>query len=151
MNPIASILSLDRTRCLINASSKKKALEIIAETIANTTTLEARDIFDGMVARERLGSTGLGRGIAIPHTRIDNINEPLGCFVSLQEGVEYHAEDNKPVDLLFALIVPTDATEEHLQLLAAIARLFRDETFNDKLRHCTSRTDLFQWILDAGN
>lgn len=119
---VQSFLSQHRTRSGVEAGSKKRALQILAQLIAeDQPTLSADDIFTNLVGRERLGSTGLGGGIAIPHCRINNCASTVGALIQLQSPIDYEAIDGQPVDILFALIVPEEAHDEHLQTLAAIA------------------------------
>lgn len=108
----------------LEIGSKKRLLETLAGLLAGANPrLTADLVFDRLLERERLGSTGLGHGIALPHARVKETAEPLGAFVSLAKGVDYDAADGEPVDLAFALLVPESATEEHLQLLAQLAGL----------------------------
>jgi len=96
--------------------------------------------------RERLGSTGLGHGIALPHARMAHVQRAVGAFIRLREGVGFDAIDDRPVDLAFALLVPQEATEEHLQLLARLATLFNDERFCDQLRQAQNAGQLLESI-----
>lgn len=95
-------------------------------------------VYERLLERERLGSTGVGHGVALPHARIDGLTRAYGAFVQLANGVDYDAIDNAPVDLVFALVVPREATDEHLQLLAQLAALFSDEGLCAKLREAGS-------------
>jgi len=130
-----AILSADRVASGISVTSKKKALEELSRLLANgTDKLSATDIFNGLTAREKLGSTGLGHGVAIPHGRMAGIANSVGAFVRLKHPVDYDAHDGQPVDLVFGLVVPVAATEEHLKHLAAIAEKFSEEEFCKKVR-----------------
>jgi len=132
---ISDIISPERVICDVDASSKKKALEQISDMLArNSTSVASQDIVDSLTARERLGSTGIGCGVAIPHGRIKNTDHAIAAFVQLHQGIDFDAADNQAVDLLFALLVPEESTNEHLQLLAQLAEMFSDEGFRAKLR-----------------
>ena len=100
-------------------------------------------IFDQLIAREKLGSTGLGKGIAIPHCRAANCQEPLGTLVTLEDPVDFDAPDDRPVDLLFVLLVPEAAHQEHLDILANIARLFSQPDYCERLRAAKSDAALY--------
>ena len=130
-----AILGADRVASGISVTSKKKALEELSRLLAKgTESLSATDIFNGLTAREKLGSTGLGHGVAIPHGRMAGIANSVGAFVRLKHPVDYDAHDGQPVDLVFGLVVPVAATEEHLKHLAAIAEKFSEEEFCKKVR-----------------
>lgn len=117
------------------ASSKKRILEQAARLLAaNVEEPAAEQIFERLLERERLGSTGLAGGVALPHARMPGISESRGAFLRLAEPVEFDALDGQPVDLVFALLVPEDATEEHLQLLARLAAMFNSEELRSRLR-----------------
>jgi len=142
---INSILSPGRTLCKIEGVSKKRALEILANTIAeDLPEIDADDLFRRLVARERLGSTGIGHGIAIPHCRVSNCTETLGALISLKDPIDFDAIDNEPVDLLFAMLVPEDADSEHLQTLASLASLLNKPEYCSRLRQTDSDSALYQ-------
>ena len=120
-------------------SSKKRLLEALAQLLASEHPgLSPDTVFERLLERERLGSTGLGHGIALPHARVREVKEALGAFVTTAEGVDYDAMDGEPVDLAFALLVPEEATEEHLRLLAQLAGLFSDPRVRKRLRDADS-------------
>lgn len=124
-----------RIRCAIDATSKKRLLEALAELLASSNPrLSGDQVFERLLERERLGSTGLGHGIALPHARAKEVAEAIGAFVSTARGVDYDAADGEPVDLAFALLVPETAAEEHLQILARLAGLFSDPLIRERLR-----------------
>lgn len=142
---IKNILSPGLTLCRVNTSSKKRTLEFIAEQVARQhPELDEGQIFNNLVARERLGSTGIGQGIAIPHCRLDDCTQVIGALITLDEGVEFDAIDNQPVDLLFTLIVPKEATSAHLELLSQLAEQFNRQSFCDALRECTDSLQLYE-------
>ena len=136
---ISEIISPDRVACDVAAGSKKAALELLAELIAGADPgLTQAEVFSSLLAREKLGSTGLGKGIALPHGRLKQGDSTLGAFVRLHSAVDYDAIDGAPVDLLFALVVPEESTQEHLDILARLAELFSNRTTLEKIRSAAS-------------
>lgn len=132
---LSDILSPDRIRLDSDATSKKRVLESASQLLAATDeTLSPRAVFDCLIAREKLGSTGLGHGVALPHGRLAGLEKTIAVFIRVPKGVDFDAPDNEPVDLVFALLVPEESTEEHLQVLANIARFFDAEGSRDALR-----------------
>ena len=119
------------------AHSKKKVLETLADLFAANNTLKAQTVFEQLLEREKLGSTGLGKGIAVPHCRIADLDEPLACLLRTKTGVDYDAPDGTPVSLFFALLVPESATDEHLQLLSDLAHRLSDPTCVKRLAQAT--------------
>lgn len=133
-------------------TSKKRLLESLGELLAEAATgLNADAVFERLLERERLGSTGLGHGIALPHARVDDVIAPVGAFIQLRAGVEFDAIDDRPVDLAFALLVPQEADERHLQLLAGLAEMFNQEALRNRLRNARSSAELLATLtsLDA--
>jgi PTS system nitrogen regulatory IIA component len=144
MQPLDDILTPARTLYHAPGSSKKKLFETIASAIAeDQLSLTGDEVFAQLIAREKLGSTGLGRGIAIPHCRVSNCTHPLGTLVTLEEPIEFDAPDDLPVDLLFVLLVPEEAHQQHLDILAGIARLFSQADFCDRLRAARDSEELY--------
>lgn len=132
---VSELLDINRISCEHHAASKKRVLEQLSELIAeNQTDLSQSQVFDSLISRERLGSTGLGHGVAIPHGRVKNNDKTVAAVIKLQEGIDYDAIDNNPVDLFFALLVPEESTDEHLQLLSQLAQMFSDSAFVARLR-----------------
>jgi PTS system nitrogen regulatory IIA component len=132
---IAHIIAADRVGLLRGINSKKRALEEISRLLASgTTSLPESEILASLVNREKLGSTGLGEGVAIPHGRVRGIDKSIGAFIRVEGGVDYEAVDGRPVDLIFGLLVPQDCTEEHLGTLAGLAEMFLDENFCSAMR-----------------
>ncbi|MCA1977815.1 MAG: PTS sugar transporter subunit IIA [Thiobacillus sp.] len=142
MNLIAPLVTTDTTLLDLSFTSKKKLFEHAADLFAGAYGLKSTDIFTSLFERERLGSTALGCGIAIPHGRIKGMKEARGAFYRLQTPLEFDAPDNQPVTLAFVLLVPKDANEQHLQILGELAQMFGDETMRDKLMHVASPTEL---------
>lgn len=145
---IKNILTPSRTLCGIEASSKKRALEIIANTIAaDMPEINADDLFRRLTSRERLGSTGIGQGIAIPHCRVDNCTQTLGALITLSEPIEYDAMDGEGVDILFAMLAPEDAQDEHLQYLATLANALSNDKFRETLRQAANSSALYEAVI----
>lgn len=148
MSILSKLLSPERILCHAEAGSKKRLLQTVAGMIADDQlSLDATEIFSQLVAREKLGSTGLGDGIAIPHCRIENCSHPLGMLVTLKTGVSFDAPDGGDVDLLFVLLVPNEAHQEHLDILADLARLFSQQQFCTQLRGAKTAETLYQTAL----
>jgi PTS system nitrogen regulatory IIA component len=134
------LIVADRIGHNLEISSKKRLLEVLGELLAGASpSLSSETVFERLLERERLGSTGLGHGVALPHTRIKEVTEAVGAFVQIREGVEFDATDNRPVDLAFALLVPEEANEMHLQLLAQLASMFSDQQLRQNLRGAASK------------
>ena len=131
MKAISEILPLSRVVLDMEASSKKRLFEQVAQLLHEQVGLPQSDVFDCLVARERLGSTGLGHGVAMPHGR--HVQAACGVFVRLKEAVDFDAPDNKPVSLVFVLLVPESATGEHLEILSHLAERFADKNVRDAL------------------
>lgn len=142
---ILDILSPDRVQAGVAAASKKRALEIAAKAVEKAlgTADAAPRIFDALLARERLGSTALGEGVAVPHCRLPGCDRTTGVLLQLAEGIDFDAPDSQPVDLLFILVVPDQATDEHLQLLGRVAGMFNDADTRQALREARSAADLY--------
>lgn len=146
---IAEVLSADRVAQGLTFTSKKKALEELAQILARGAQgVATSDILTSLSAREKLGSTGLGHGVAIPHGRIAGVQGSVGAFMRLKHPLDYDAHDGHPVDLIFGLLVPQGATEAHLKHLAAIAEMFSDESFCKRARAATDDKALYQLIAD---
>jgi PTS system nitrogen regulatory IIA component len=132
-----------RIGCKVEAASKKRVLEQLGQRLALAVPALTQDsVFDALLQRERLGSTGLGKGIALPHARMSQVAKAVGAFVQVSEGVDFDAVDNQPVDLAFAMLVPEEATDEHLKLLAQLAKMFSDTTFCNALREAETTEEL---------
>ncbi|WP_198147361.1 PTS IIA-like nitrogen regulatory protein PtsN [Gilvimarinus polysaccharolyticus] len=141
---IAQILSPERTLSLIEGVSKKRALEILANTIADSSPgLSADEIFRRLVAREKLGSTGIGHGIAIPHSRLPGCETTIATLITLKEPIDFDAIDGEPVDVIFAILVPDQANDEHLHTLAALASALNESTYRQTLRDADTSQALY--------
>lgn len=143
----SDFITLDRIGCGLEIASKKRMLQQLGEFLAaGQPGLVPAAVFDRLLERERLGSTGLGHGIALPHARMAQVRRAVGAFVQLRAGIDFDAVDDRPVDLAFALLVPQEATEEHLQLLAQLAAMFGNEDFCAALRQAQDAAQLLAAI-----
>ena len=122
----------------VRAPSKRQALTIVAEIAARHVDATAADIVAKLVARERLGSTGVGHGVAVPHARLKGLERMHGVFVQLDEPVDFGSVDEQPVDLIFALLAPADHPAEHLRALAKVSRALRQSDLREQLRQARS-------------
>jgi PTS system nitrogen regulatory IIA component len=149
---LSDILSPDCIQLDSDATSKKRVLESASELLAATDeNLSPRAVFDCLIAREKLGSTGLGHGVAIPHGRLAGLDRTIGVFIRVPKGVDFDAPDNEPVDLVFALLVPEESTEEHLQVLSNLAGYFNSERSRAALRAEGSPQKARELICQAGD
>ncbi len=146
---VSDLISVDRIDCDTEAGSKKRALELVSALIARGETgLADAEVFESLLARERLGSTGLSHGVALPHGRVKTSERTVGAFVRLRKGVDFDAVDREPVDLMFAMLVPEHSTDEHLQLLAQLAEMFSDADMRRRLREAAD-AEAVKRIIDA--
>ena len=144
---ISDLLSPERIRCDVHSSSKKRLLEIISRELArNSDDLRQREVFESLCARERLGSTGLGKGVAIPHGRVKGSHDVQASFIRLKKPLPFDAIDGEPVDLLFAIAVPENCNEDHLKLLAQVAELFSDPDLLMQLRAAEGSGNLLKLL-----
>ncbi|MGQ9426178.1 PTS sugar transporter subunit IIA [Gilvimarinus sp. F26214L] len=141
---LSTLISPSRCRNRIQGGSKKRVLELAARLIAaDYPALDADELFRQLIARERLGSTGIGNGIAIPHCRVENCANAVGGIITLEEAVDFEAVDDAPVDIVFVLLVPNEAQEQHLQILAALAQAFGQSENLQQLRAAESDQALY--------
>lgn len=146
-----NIADITRMDCIIldaSAGSVKRVLQIAAEHASDITSLTARELMDGLIARERLGSTSVGAGAAIPHARFDHVEEPVGIFLKLNQHVDVGAVDAKGADLFFCLIAPSKKEASHSRLLSRLMRLLGDPFTTQRLRECESAAQIYS-ILTA--
>lgn len=145
-----AILPPERTLFDVPGGSKKRVLEFFSTFIAqNTPSLDSQEVFARLIARERLGSTGIGNGVAIPHARSPHCKEPVAAFLRLAEPVDFDAIDGEPVDLVFVLLVPEEADAAHLALLAEVAGIMNDAETRSRLRGSHSQRDLHERLIEA--
>jgi nitrogen PTS system EIIA component len=145
---ISEIIAPERVAIDIDLSSKKAVLERLSNMLSSADPgLSAKAVFDSLLARERLGTTGLGAGIAIPHGRVATDAASIGAFIRTDNPIGFDAVDNAPVDLFFALCVPENANEEHLALLSELATKFSDGQFVEGLRNSADPSDVFRHLI----
>lgn len=146
---LIDLLAPSRVVAGASVSSKKKLLDLLAGLLADGggAALE-RQVFDSLCGRERLGSTGLGQGVAIPHGRTVGLPAAIGAFVRLDEGLDFSALDGRPVDLVFALAVPEHFSNQHLLLLSQLAEMFSDARFTEQLREAPDSASLYRLLSD---
>jgi PTS system nitrogen regulatory IIA component len=138
-----SLLTASAVVPALKVKNKKQALQELAARAAELSGRSDREIFDTLLQRERLGSTGVGRGVAIPHGKLAKLEELVGLFARLEKPIDFDALDGEPVDLLFLLLAPEGAGADHLKALARIARLLRDEKVAEKLRNAPDRDAIY--------
>jgi len=147
---IADLIGPDSVIADLRATSKKQALQELAERAATITGLHERQIFDVLLERERLGTTGVGNGIAIPHGKLPGLTKLHGVFARLSTPIDFESIDERPVDLIFLLLAPETAGADHLKALARVSRLLRDQSVCEKLRQ-TDSADALYILLTEGN
>lgn len=143
---LSDLLSPNAVESSLKASSKKQVLQALSERAAAITGLEERDIFSVVLERERLGTTGVGQGLAIPHGKLPGLEAIMGVFARLAKPVDFEAIDRQPVDLVFMLLAPERAGADHLKALARVSRLFRNTSICEKLRGSTDASALYALI-----
>ncbi len=145
---VEDLLSPRAVMAQLRAGNKKQVLLEIARRAATATGIAERQIYDVLAERERLASTGLGRGLAIPHGKLPGLDRLCGVFARLERPIPFDAYDNRPVDLVFALLAPADAGAEHLRALARVSRLLRDDAIRQKLRGADNPDALYALLTD---
>jgi len=166
MTDLPALLDSERIRCGCEIRSKKRALQTVAELLGESLrsrraapgadeggddepVVSDMNILDALINRERLGSTGIGHGIALPHARLAHIDEPLGALITLKQGVDFDSIDGEPVDIVFGLLVPEHCNDEHLKILAELARRFGDAQLRQTLRGCQGGDALLRELSGA--
>ena len=150
MSLISQLLPLSNVVVDLDASSKKRVFEQAGLLFENNQGIARSTVFDSLFTRERLGSTGLGQGIAIPHGRIKGLKDAAGAFLRLAAPVQFDAPDGRPVSMLFVLLVPEQANETHLQLLSELAQMFSDRVFREALQNAPDATQIHQMFMTWG-
>lgn len=143
---IGALISQDAVYIDVDVHSKKHAIQEVSAALAKRTGMPERAIFDTLLERERLGSTGVGNGVAIPHGKLADLDEIVGVFFRLRSAITFNSLDDQPVDLIFALLAPEDAGADHLKALAKIARVLRSPGLADELRDAASRGDAHYYL-----
>ncbi|MGH8660634.1 MAG: PTS IIA-like nitrogen regulatory protein PtsN [Burkholderiales bacterium] len=146
MSLIAKLLPLQDVVLDLEVGSKKRLFEQVGLLFENNHQIARSQVFDSLFAREKLGSTGLGRGIAIPHGRVKGLKEALGALVRTKLPIAFDAPDGQPVELIFVLLVPDRATDVHLQILSELAQMFSDKSFRERMRGATTAAEMHQLI-----
>ncbi|MCP4487224.1 MAG: PTS IIA-like nitrogen regulatory protein PtsN [Gammaproteobacteria bacterium] len=146
---ISALLSPERIFINTAISSKKKLLEFIADQVSSHYQLtQSGLLYSNLLNRERLGSTGLGKGFAVPHARLPDLDTAIGLFIKLDKPINFDAPDNQPVDLVFTIIIPDHATDQHLQTLSALAKVFSQPQICEAIRNATSSDEVVN-IIDS--
>ena len=148
MSLIAKLLPVQNVVLDLDVSSKKRVFEHAGLLFENNYNIARSQVFDSLFAREKLGSTGLGQGFAIPHGRIKDVKEAIGAMIRMREPIPFDAPDGQPVSLIFVLLVPDRATDLHLQILSELAQMFSDNTFRDQLLAAPSADGMHRLIAE---
>ena len=146
MNLIVQLLPLSNVIVEMDADSKKSVFEQVGLLFENNLHIVRSQVFDSLLIREKLGSTGLGHGVAIPHGRIKGLPEAAAALIRLKKPIPFDAPDGKPVYLLCVLLVPEKATNEHLQILSELAQMFSDKIFRESLLTCRDSTEMYRLV-----
>lgn len=148
MSLISKILTLENVLLDAESASKKRVFERVGLLFENSQKIARSQVFDSLFAREKLGSTGLGQGVAIPHGRIKNLRDAVAAFVKTENPIPFDAPDGAPVNLIFVLLVPERATDLHLQLLGELAQMFSDTSFRERLLASNDPAAIHQMFSD---
>ena len=148
MNLIAQLLTPSHVIVELDATSKKRVFEQLGVLFENTLHITHNQVFDSLFAREKLGSTGLGQGVAIPHGRIKGLRDAAAAFIRMKEPILFDAPDGKPVSLICVLLVPEKATDLHLQILSELAQMFSDKSLREGLLTGKDAIEVYQLISD---
>ncbi len=148
MNLIATLLPASNVMLDLDVSSKKRVFEQAGLLFENNHSIARSQVFDSLFAREKLGSTGLGQGVAIPHGRIKGLKEAVGAIIRMKQPIPFDAPDGQNVGLIFVLLVPDRATDLHLQILSELAQMFSDKPFRERLLGARSVAELHQLIIE---
>jgi nitrogen PTS system EIIA component len=146
MNLIAKLLAEPNVVIDLDVSSKKRVFEQVGLLFENNNSIGRSDVFDSLFAREKLGSTGLGQGIAIPHGRIKGLKEAVGAVVRMRQPIPFDAPDAQNVSIIFVLLVPDRATDMHLQILSELAQMFSEKPFREQLLAAPNAAELHRLI-----
>lgn len=147
---LSDILTISCTRCDVAINSKKRILEKICQLASNQVSeIEEDELLESLLDREKMGSTGIGNGIAIPHGRLPNANQAVAVLVTTNQAIDFDAIDNRDVDIFIALFVPENSCQEHLNTLQSIAKLFSDKKMIKQVRKCTDDQTLYNLIQQA--
>jgi len=140
---INDIISLDRTQCSVECQSKKRIFEVISEiAVKQSPELDQLEVLSSLLSREKMGSTGIGNGIAIPHGKIKGLSSMIAVIITSNQPIEFDAIDSQPVDIFFAILVPEEQTDEHLQALSGIAKKLSDKEIVKAVRQATTKNEI---------
>jgi PTS system nitrogen regulatory IIA component len=148
MNLIAKLLSPEDILLDVDAPSKTRVFEEVGRLLERRHGLSQMEVVDSLCAREKMGSTGLGQGVAIPHARVKSLHTAVAAYVRTSLPIQFDAPDGKPVSDMVVLLVPQHATEEHLQILASVAEMFADRPFREQLRMCVDASSVSRLFAD---
>lgn len=148
MADLGDLLTPDRVVLDVTAASKRQALKGLAQQSADVAHRPAADLLDALIEREKLGTTGIGDGMAIPHAKLEGLDRMVGAFMRLAQPVDFDSLDDQPVDLFFLLLAPADAATEHLKALSRVARIFRNADLCEQLRRETDHEKVFDLLTD---
>jgi len=148
MNLIAQLLPPSNVIIDLDVASKKRVFEQAGLLFENTVQIARNQVFDSLFAREKLGSTGLGQGVAIPHGRIKGLREAVAALVRMKEAIPFDAPDGQPVNIACILLVPEKATDQHLQILSELAQMFSDKKFRDSILNSKNAEEIHQLITE---
>ncbi|MBM1633012.1 PTS sugar transporter subunit IIA [Sulfitobacter mediterraneus] len=147
----ATLLKPEAVKVLTSASSKKRLMQDIGDLVSGAYGMDAGRVVEALIARESLGPTGVGHGVALPHARLDGLNEVVGAFVLLDKPIDFSSVDRQPVDIAFALFAPEDAGVEHLKALALVSRTLRDNSVCSKLRSNPDAATLYTILTEENS
>jgi PTS system nitrogen regulatory IIA component len=142
MNDLSDIVAGDAILPRLTATSRRQALQMMADAMARSADVDARAVFEAVLVRERLSGTGMGEGVAIPHAQVLGVGRPIGCFARLDPPHDFDAMDARPADLVFMLLTPPDRGADHLKALARVSRFLRKAETRDKLRQARGAAEL---------
>lgn len=142
MHDLSDLVAPDAILPRLSATSRRQALQMMADALAKSAGVDARGMFEAVLMRERLSGTGMGEGVAIPHASVPGLKQPLGCFARLEPAHDFDAMDARPADLVFMLISPADRNADHLKALARVSRFLRKAETREKLRAARGVDDL---------
>jgi len=147
---VANVLRPESVHCEIGARSKKHALELLSEALAETSeAYSAEEILDGLIHRERLGCTGLGRSVAMPHTRVHGLQESVGAFLRLDDAVDFDSIDDEPVDLIFGLLVPDNCDDDQIREVRELIEKLGDSVLQQQLRDAEAPAELYTLLTES--
>jgi PTS system nitrogen regulatory IIA component len=148
MNLISQLLPSSNVIVDLDVASKKRVFEQAGLLFENTCQIARSQVFDSLFAREKLGSTGLGQGVAIPHGRIKGLREAIAALVTMKEAIPFDAPDGQPVNIACILLVPEKATDKHLQILSELAQMFSDKRFRENILRSKDAIEIHKFITD---